>query len=268
MGLLENVKRAFNIGGATITIVTDDEVHAQGGPVTGQIHIQGGDRALAGRSITLALREFWTETTVDNNGTKVKTVYKTWDSTTLAYDFSIPPQTETSYPFDFQLSSNCRLSASGTGWQLQVKLDVPNALNPGNSVTLQVDPAEVFMEILQACVTELGFQETKRSWTEKTATTHFRLNPPETLTAEFDYIRLELSETDDGSVIGYLVGDLQEKTFGDYFKAMLNRDKVKIPILRTRDDLFAPDGTPRRKATALFIGEHLQAAIRQRNEAR
>ena len=266
MGLLENVKRAFNIGGATVTIGTDEEGHVQGGSVSGQVHIQGGDYALAGQSITLALQEFWPQTRSDGKTTHVETVYKTLETTTLAYDFLITPQTETSYPFAFQLPSDCRFSASGTGWQLYVKLDVPKARNPTGSVVLQVEPADAFITIVQACVTELGFEETKRYWKQKTATTHFRLNPPETLTAEFDYIRLDLSQTDDGSVMGFLVCDLQEKTMGDYVKAMLNRDKVKRPLMVTRKHLIAPDGTPDYKATALLIGEHLQAVIRGRNE--
>ena len=268
MGLLDNVKRTLNIGGATVTIVTDREAYNQGDRVTGQVHIQGGNYALNGESIMLALQEFWPETRSDGKNTHLEIAYQTRDTTTLDYIFSILPGDETSYPFDLKLPPNGRISTADTGWQLHVTLDIPKAVDPKGSVTLQVEPAEAFMIIVNACISELGFREKSRSWEARTATTHFRLDPPETLTKEFDYIRLDLALNDDGSVMGYLVCDLQEKSLGDYFKAMLNRDKIQQPILRTHNDLFAPDGTPNYAATALFIGDRLQAVIHQRNTER
>ena len=62
------------------------------------------------------------------------------------------------------------------------------------------------------------------------------------LKSELDYLRLQLLQTPDGGVSGHLVFDLQEKSIGDYFKAMFNKDQITKPLSLSREQLFLPDG--------------------------
>ena len=62
MGFLDSVKRTFNIAGAEVCVLTEDDVYSQFDVVTGKVLIQGGRYDQEVQSIRLDLKEFWTET--------------------------------------------------------------------------------------------------------------------------------------------------------------------------------------------------------------
>lgn len=267
MGFLESVKRTFNVAGVEISVETHDDVFSQFDRVSGVVTIHGGEYERSGASITLTLKEFWTETrSSGNNTTTTVTVYADHDVVTLADAFSIEPESVHQYPFEVQLPMNCRISKKGEGWCLMVAMDIPKAVDPKEEVILNVEPAEEFLAIVDVFESSLRFEENerKRRWHEKTGTTRFRLLPPKILKEEIDYARLELQQTEDGSVVGQMVVDLQEKSLTDYFKALVNRDKVKKPIRLTNEELFLPDGEINRDALTLSIGQTLEEVIRER----
>ncbi len=84
------------------------------------------------------------------------------------------------------------------------------------------------------------------------------------LRSELDYLRLELTLGEDGSVSGMLVFDLQEKSIGDYFKAILNLDQVKRPFHLSREQIFADRGDPNLPAIRKAIGEVIKEVVEQR----
>lgn len=94
MGILDSVKRAFNISGAVITVAMDDAVYSQNDPVSGQVIITGRELEQSGKSITLELKEFWTESRSNGKTTTTVTVFKTHDTVKLADAFTIKPNSE------------------------------------------------------------------------------------------------------------------------------------------------------------------------------
>ncbi|MGY8656587.1 MAG: hypothetical protein ACKVJX_23475 [Verrucomicrobiia bacterium] len=83
---------------------------------------------------------------------------------------------------------------------------------------------------------------------------------------ELDYLRLQLLQSDDGGITGELVFDLQEKSIGDYFKAIFNRDQVTAPLALSREQLFLPDSAANTKAIADVIGSAMVKVIENHNK--
>lgn len=266
MGFLESVKQTFNIAGTEVCVLTEDDVYSQCDVVTGNILIQGGQYDQEVQSIRLDLKEFWTETRSTGKTTTTVTVYKTHETVDLAGAGIIERQSEHRYPFEVRLPLNARVSTKSTGWLLKVRLDVPKAIDPSGEVKLTVEPAEELLAIVQACESSLRFEESlrHRRWDAKTSATRFHLLPPDVLKSELDYLRLELMLGDDGSVSGTLVFDLQEKSIGDYFKALLNRDQVKRPLHLTREQILTDRGDPNAQAISKVIGDAMQEVVEQR----
>jgi hypothetical protein len=61
MGFLDDVKRAFNIGGCKLTINTNGLSFPQGTPVEGTVHLERGGLDQTCSLMSIELEEFWTE---------------------------------------------------------------------------------------------------------------------------------------------------------------------------------------------------------------
>lgn len=270
MGLVESFKRAFNIAGAKITVNLDDAVLSQNDLVAGDVVIGGGELDQSGSAITLELKEFWTESqySAATKSTTTVTRYRTQDTVNLAGAFTINPQSEQRFRFETRLPLNARISTGSTGWIIEVSLDIPGAVDPRGHVKLKVLPCEEMASVLETCETVLRFEENARhrQWNAATRETWFRMLPPQALKKELDYLRLQMLQTDDGGITGELVFDLQEKSIGDYFKAIFNRDKVKAPLALSRGQLFLSDGAPNTKTIAEVIGSAMVKVIADHNQ--
>lgn len=270
MGLVESFKRAFNISGAETTVNLDDDALSQNDAIAGEVVIVGGQLDQAGKAITLKLKEFWTETRYNaaTKSTTTVTKYRTHDTVKLADAFSIEPQSEQRYRFETKLPLNARITTSSTGWIIEVSLDIPGAVDPRGHVKLEILPCEEMAAVLETCETILRFEEClrHRRWNSAHKETWFRMIPPEALKKELDFLRLQMQQTEDGGITGELVFDLQEKSMGDYFKAIFNRDKVKEPLTLTREQLFLPGSDPNTQAIAEVIGSAMVKVISEHNK--
>ena len=263
LGFLESVKRTFNIAGCEVAVAADDEVYSPMDRVTGNVLITGGQYEQSGDAIRFELKEFWTETRSTGKSTTTVTVYKVHETVTLCGPFSIEPRSEHGHAFDVALPRNARPSRRGSGWCLVVTLDIPGARDPKGTVKLEVEPPEEFLAIVQACDFELGFKEDerKRGWRAKTGATHFRLRPPRLLEPELDYLALDLSQDEGGGVSMVLTFDLQEKSLGDYFKAIFNRDRVRKTIQLTHEQIWLRENEVNTEAISKTIGQVMQEVI-------
>lgn len=270
MGFLTSLKQAFNISGTDVAVVTEDDAYCQSDRVSGKVVIRGGEYEQSGESIKLELKEFWTETrSAGQYGSTTVTVFEVHEAVTLTKNFSIQPRSEQSYPFEVQLPMNCRISTADTGWRLVVTMDILGARDPTGEVILEVQPAEEFLAIVQACDLGMRFQEASRfrGWDRSTDATRFRLIPPMVLKSELDYLRLDLLQKQNGAVTGSLVFDLQEHSLADYFKVIGGRDEVKRPIALSRDDIFLPDREINVAEITRSIGRSLQEVISEHGTA-
>jgi len=266
MGIVSGFRHTFNIGGSEIEVTTVDDVHSQADRVVGEVAIRGGEYEQRGQAIRLHLTEFWTETRTTGKTTTTVTVTKTAETVALSGEFAIQPRSEQFYPFEVKLPLNCRISTRSTGWYLQVEMVIPKAVDPKGKATLDVQPAEEFLAVVETCEAQLRFSELpkKRRWSSKTRVASFRLTPPEVLKAELDYLRLDMLLQPDGSVLVDLIFDLQEKSVSDYFKAMFGRDKVTRTITLSLAQVFVSEAEVNSAAISEALARSLQEVIESR----
>lgn len=266
MGILEGIKRTFNIRGSQISVVLEDDIYSQADLIKGEITITAPDYKQAGNAINLELKEFWTETRSTGKTTTTVTVHKTHVKVALHGVFDFEAGSQHRFPFEADLPRNCRISTKHSGWCLAVSMDIPKALDPTERVVLRVEPLEEFLAIMETCEEKLGFQErfNSRRWLKRTSETCFRLIPPEVLKSELDYMAFEISQAEDGSVEGNLIFNLQEKSIGDYFKAMIGRDKIRKPFHLASSNIYAQDGSVNSGEIAEAIMNSLREVIEPR----
>ncbi len=77
MGIVEGLKRTFNVAGAKITVVLEDEIYSQFDVIRGEVVVTAPEYELAANAINLELKEFWTETRSTGKTTTTLTVHKT-----------------------------------------------------------------------------------------------------------------------------------------------------------------------------------------------
>ena len=263
MGILEGLKRTFNVAGSKITVVLEDEIYSQFDLIRGEVVVTAPEYELAANAINLELKEFWTETRSTGKTTTTVTVYKTHVEVALQGAIDFEPGSQHRFSFEVGLPKNCRISTSHAGWRLVVTMDIPNAMDPTEGVVLEVQPAEEFLAIIEVCEENLRFQERQKSrrWNHDSSRTYFRLLPPEMLKSELDYLAFEMSQAEDGSVEGDLIFNLQEKSIADYFKAIVGKDKIRRHFHLAPSQLFAQDGSVSSEDISLVIGRALKEVM-------
>lgn len=266
MGLLDTVKRAFNIGGCKLTIKPDSLSYPQASSVEGEIRLEGGGLDQTCNSMRIELEEYWTETRGSGKSRKRVTVYRTRDSQLLGRNISILPGERSAYEFRLKLPANSRLSTSASGWRLKVSLDIPGTIDPSSILNLNVTGASEFKALSTACVELYQMREKENSWKwDDSRNTSFRMLPSEEMGRELDYIAFSLHQIENtGGVQGKIIFNLQEKSLKDYLKAMFFMDRMEKPLVLERDQLFCVDGT----VNHLAIRDMIDPMIREIAEAR
>jgi len=270
MGILEGLKRTLNIGGSKIIVVTEDQIYSQGDSVNGEVEVVASDYNLAGNSINLELKEFWTETRTTGKTTTTVTVHETRATVALEGFFDYESGSRHRFSFNLELPRNCRISTQDTGWCLFVSIDIPRAVDPSERIVLEVQPAAEFLAIVDACEEGLRFREKlkSRKWNKRTAKTYFRLLPPEALEPELDYLAFEISQAEDGGVEGEAIFNVQEKSIADRFKAIVGKDKIRKRFRRSSSQLYSQDGSVNKKEVAELVKDLMKEVIDQRNPTR
>ncbi|GEM_PF-2802424 len=261
MGILETLKRTFNIGGANIEILAGDNSFPQGGEVKGQVLIKCGDYGISGNTIGIVLEEYWQERRGTGKNRRNVTVRQPRASVLFAKDFTLEEGMEYVHPFSMKLPLNCRLSTSSTGWSLMVNIDVPNAIDPEKRIRLNIVPAKEFRDLSGTLQGRLNFKEKANSWRwdSSSGSTYFRLLPDEELKKEFDYVAFELRQLAGGDISGTVIFDLQEKFFKDYLKAIIDIDKLNYPFKLDHSELYREKGS----INSDFIVQKLNTYIRK-----
>ncbi len=270
MGILEGLKRTLNIAGSKIIVVTEDQIYSQGDSVRGEVEVIAPDYRLAGNSINLELKEFWTETRSTGKTTTTVTVHETHEKVAFEGIFDYESESRHRFPFDVELPRNCRISTPHTGWCLTVSLEIPRAVDPSERIVLEVQPAKEFLAIVEVCEESLRFREKQKSrqWNTRSSKTYFRLLPPEAMESELDYLAFEMSQGEDGGVEGDLIFNLQEKSVADYVKAIVGKDKIKKRFHRSSSQLYSQDGRVNREGIAELLKGFMKEVIDQRNPTR
>ena len=268
MGFLDDVKRAFNIGGCKLMINANSPSYPQGAAVEGTAYLEGGGLDQTCLSLCIELEEFWTESRGSGKNSRRVTVYRVREKQVLGKNLSILPGDKSSYQFSLKLPANSRLSTSTTGWRLKVSLDIPGAIDPRSTLNLKVTGATEFKAVSDAYSEIFQMREKENSWKwDDSQSTYFRMLPSEEMKREFDYIAFSLHQVEGtGGVRGKIIFNLQEKSFNDYLKAMLFMDRIEKPLVLGREQLFCTDGTVNCVAMQNIIEPEIREIAKSRSQ--
>lgn len=273
MELFETFKRA--VDRPAIHISTVEMEYHQHDTIRGEVRIVAPKSPLTGRAIVFEVWEFWMETrrtpTVfreyderhdryyDREGyqSETVTVGRTLESKFLAQKFRFESESVHTFPFDFRLPRNCRLSYGGSGVSIQVTIDVPKVFQPKKRHKISVFPAREFLNIIQVLEYHLGFGEYKSKRRFEYPSTYFRLMPPEPLKTRVKYLELWLMQEEDSSVRGFVSVKPKEKDILDYVQGLFNRNLWREPFCLDRSTLCMPDGKANTRALIDFFGSLL-----------
>lgn len=247
--MLNALRKTFNISGCDIVIQPDKSEYHQGDAVSCDIIITGGKYEQNASEITVELEESYTTGSGDNQTTH----YVTIDKKKLENNISLEPGVARKYGFSTVLPPNCDLSHN---WSLVLKVDVPKALDPEERIRLQVNPHREFFAIWESCESELRFSRKKSAGFFGS----YRFIPPQALKNELDCMDLFLFQN--GSTTNCnITFDLQEKSVTDYFKMVMNQDKVVREVNFSNEEIFDDAGDVKTAVIAQKIAKEMQQVI-------
>lgn len=178
MMALKSFLRAFGVGGPTVDAVLDSDRVQPGGPVTGTLHIKGGDASQTAKKATLEL--------VARVEKKMGDEEYQADEAIAGIEIPGPIQLgrDHSFPFKIDLPAHTPVTSLGGRNHVWVRsgLDVPWAVDPSDRDPLQVYPNPAQANVLHA-MESLGFRlykvdiEARSSWFGRKWVQEFEFRP-------------------------------------------------------------------------------------------
>ena len=253
------LKKTFNIAGCEIIIEPDRSVYHQGDFINCTFKITGSkEYEQIADEISISLEESWQETTGSGDNQSTVTIREERVTTVVENKTVLKSDITNNYEFSAQLPQNCILSDSSDslGWCLVVKIDVPNAKDPVERLSVEVVPHREFLAIEHTLESALRFEKKTGFFNSNN-----RFLPPSALKNELDCIDINCYQ--DGEITNCeLVFDLQEKSIADYFKAILRLDKVKREIIFMQCDLLDENLKPKIEIITKKIANEIEQVLK------
>ena len=228
MSLLHNMQVAVGVGASELAIVLDQPEYFRGGPLQGQLQVRGGELAQVAEALSVAVQEEWQETHHHNGQSQTRTRTRTHSQSLLVKDFPIPSGAAFSWPFKVPIPAHARLDRN---WTLEATMTVPGAVDRHASLSLRPYPSPFMFALKQALCEIAPFTFSGCGALEDSHEAHFDLDPPESLCAHLDGVRV-ISDAMmlDGFWSGTFEINPQEKSLADRMRAMVMADRVRHPL--------------------------------------
>ncbi|QQE75586.1 sporulation protein [Brevibacillus composti] len=153
MSMFKKLMASVGIGSAKVDARLVEDSLIPGEQVTGEVHIKGGD-------VTQTIDEIYmyvvTHYERESNDKKVKEEM-ILAKHRISETFVLNPQEEKVIPFSFQLPFETPLTMGRQPVYLRTGLDIKNAVDPGDSDFIEVNPHPLMAKVLDA-IRSLGFQ--------------------------------------------------------------------------------------------------------------
>jgi len=175
---LKSFMRAFGVGGPTIDAVLDTPQAQPGGPLTGTLHITGGDASQVAKQATLELVAR-VEKKIGDDEYQVDEVIA---GVSLPGPIYLGQQHRIPFRIDLPIHTPVTTLGGRNFVWLRSGLDVPWAMDPSDKDALQVYPNQAQANILQA-MESLGFRlykvdiEARSSWMGRKWVQEFEFRP-------------------------------------------------------------------------------------------
>ena len=190
--------------------------------------------------VKLELQEFWHERGFEN-GFPV-TVKKVRSEEAFVQETpEFKPGIGHIYSVTVTLPKNCRLSTKSSGWQV-----VAITGEQETDCVLKVCPAREILAIVSACERKMRFKEQLgvRYWSQN-GYSCFKLQPPNILQKNVDFLFLALCQDENSTVSGVLTLKLKEKNIDDYFQNIIEPTNiVKQEFKMNKSDILMEDNSP------------------------
>ena len=250
------LKKTFNISGCEIVIEPDRSVYHQGDTINCNFRITGSkEYEQTADEISISLEESWQESRGSGDDQRTVTIRKERVTILVDENATLKSDVTNDYEFSVQLPPNCRLSKSSNslGWCLVVKIDIPNAIDPVERLSVDVIPHREFLAIEHTLESTLKFEKKSTFFSSGE-----RFLPPAALKSKLDCIDLHCYQEGTNTNCK-LVFDLQEQSIADYFKMIVRLDKIKKEIVFNQSELLDENLKPRVE----IIAKRLAAEIEQ-----
>lgn len=223
---LKSFLRAFGVGGPSIDAVLDTDRVQPGGPLTGTLHIRGGDASQTAKKATLEL--------VARVEKKMGDEEYQADEVIAGVELPGPIQLGGSHsaPFRMELPAHTPVTSLGGRnfvW-LRSGLDVPWAIDPSDKDALQVHPNPAQANVLQA-MESLGFRlakvdiDARSSWMGRKWVQEFEFRPAGYGQARYDEVEVVFERQHGHQVELMLQLDRAARGLGGFLMEMTGTDE-------------------------------------------
>jgi sporulation-control protein len=223
---LKSFLRAFGVGGATIDAVLDTDRVQPGGPLTGTLHIRGGDASQVAKRATLEL--------VARVEKKMGEEEYQADEVIAAVEIPGPIQLGGTHSFPFRMDLPPHTPVTTLGGRnfvwLRSGLDVPWAMDPSDKDALQVHPNPAQANVLQA-MEALGFRlykvdiDARSSWFGRKWVQEFEFKPAGYGRARYDEVEVVFEGQRGDQVDLMLQLDRSARGLGGFLMEMSGADE-------------------------------------------
>ncbi len=252
------LKKTFNISGCEIVIEPDRSVYHQGDIINCNFKITGGQEyEQTVDKISISLEESWQESRGSGDNQRTVTIRKERVTSVVDENIILKSDLTNDYEFSVQLPPNCRLSDSSNslGWCIVVKIDVPNAIDPVERLSVDVIPHREFLAIEHTLESTLKFEKKSTFFSSGK-----RFLPPTALKSKLDCIDLHCYQ-EGANTNCKLVFDLQEQSIADYFKMIVRLDKLKKEIVFNQSELLDENLKPRVDIIARRLATEIEQVL-------
>ncbi len=254
---------SYGIEWAQIEIEVNKTKFHQGDTLCCMLHLQGNgrERRIKGFKIILEATRYRTL----GNGYAKPIGHDYRQSIEIDTAINLESPKPLSLPFDFQIPKDICFSDRMLSWAIHIDFRRSNGSNESVTRTFEVLPRESFMEILKVAEAIFGFRENLhvREWIKDSRATRFYLEPDDKYKKQLDAILLEIIETEDGNIEGEFEFDLQERKLTDYFRAIAGKDKVRLPFLIKKEDLYDDKGRLKHEVVASYLRKQIDLALQR-----
>lgn len=223
---LKSFLRAFGVGGPTIDAVLDTDRVQPGGPLSGTLHIRGGDPSQVAQKATLEL--------VARVEKKMGDEEYQADEVIAGVSIPGPIQLGRDYSFPFRMDLPPHTPVTTLGGRnmvwLRSGLDVPWAMDPSDKDALQVYPNPAQTSVLQA-MESLGFRlykvdiDARSSWFGRKWVQEFEFRPGGHGRSRYDEVELVFEGQHGHQVDLMLQLDRSARGFGGFLMEISGTDE-------------------------------------------
>jgi len=223
---LKSFLRAFGVGGPTIDAVLDTDRVMAGGPLSGTLHIRGGDASQVAAQATLELVARVEKKMGDEE-------YQT-DEVIAGVQLPGPIQLGRDHSLPFRMDLPVHTPVTSLGGRnfvwLRSGLDVPWAMDPSDKDALQVYPNPPQANVLQA-MESLGFRlykvdiDARSSWFGRKWVQEFEFKPAGYGRARYDEVEVVFEGQRGDQLDLMLQLDRSARGFGGFLMEMSGTDE-------------------------------------------